>query len=566
MFPFASFSILPLRALPGLPPGPLTPSLQHLASIAPRTTQLLLTLTRLAPLQFSYNSCNVRRVKCSGDHPCRQCTGAQRECLYPEPIERVTIPRTELESLQHRCESLQHRCESLEFQLAATERGDRRPKPRQHFGSPPASSHADATTDAPYPNGDSQHAALRSACIDSGMRTDGASISRYHGETSGGTFLNALKDLIMLVTPLARLLDGDFGKDLAGTASLSSLDQHETHETHKTHQSCVIGRPPAALDDVITLPLPRECLYVTRLNNFPHRPWGKLITPSGLRAHIELRRISDYLVDSDFREAGLPDPWTKATVRVAKALEMLEKWRVSLPPILQIPEDPLTLMPVDLFTQASSFGQGPAGLLSGAVNFGQDWHCWALHMGYNEVSRPARRITGGTTDLGKQLVILAVQPTMLMAVWKAVSSIVCAEQPFDIENQPHIERIRACSDAARRNLRLRRLMRLHSPRQKLLLPDLHHIFNAAIVLIMHMVVFVNLRTQDLDDVGWALEVFEGEAETREYGRDCLRILHDFKYLAHQLRNPIHNPDTKQVLLPEGTRDSLVAAMYQTFSC
>jgi hypothetical protein len=56
------------------------------------------------------------------------------------------------------------------------------------------------------------------------MCADGASISRYYGETFGGTFLNALKDLIMLVTPLARLLDGDFGKDLAGAVSLSSLD------------------------------------------------------------------------------------------------------------------------------------------------------------------------------------------------------------------------------------------------------------------------------------------------------------------------------------------------------
>jgi hypothetical protein len=138
---------------------------------------------------------------------------------------------------------------------------------------------------------------------------------------------------------------------------------------------------------------------------------------------------------------------------------------------------------------------------------------------------------------------------MLMAVRKAVASILCAGQPFDMESQPHIEPIRACSDAARRNLRLGRLMRLHSPRQKLLLPDLHHIFNAAIVLIMHQVVFVNLRTQDLDDVGWALEVFETEAETgSEYGRDCSGVLHDFKYLAHQLRNPIHDPDTKQILL------------------
>lgn len=145
--------------------------------------------------------------------------------------------------------------------------------------------------------------------------------------------------------------------------------------------------------------------------------------------------------------------------------------------------------------------------------------------------------------------ILAVRPAMLMAVRKAVASIVCADQPFDMESHPHIEPIRACSDAARRNLRLGRLMRLHSPGQKLLLPDLHNVFNAAIVLMMHQMVFVNLRTQDLDDVKWALEVFETEAKTgSEYGKDCSRVLQDLKYLAHGLRNPIHDPDTKQFLL------------------
>ncbi len=113
----------------------------------------------------------------------------------------------------------------------------------------------------------------------------------------------------------------------------------------------------------------------------------------GLRAHVELCRISDYLVYSNYREAGLPDLLTRATVRVAKALEMLEKWRVSLPLALQLPADPLTLIPVDLFTQASSFGQGPAGLLNGAASFGQDRACWVLHMSYNQVSLSTRRLS-----------------------------------------------------------------------------------------------------------------------------------------------------------------------------
>lgn len=140
---------------------------------------------------------------------------------------------------------------------------------------------------------------------------------------------------------------------------------------------------------------------------------------------------------------------------------------------------------------------------------------------------------------------------MLMAVWKAVASIVFNNQPFDIEAHPQIEQIRVCSDAARCNLRLGRLLRLHSPRQKLLLPDLHNIFNAAVILTMHQMVFVNLRTQDLDDIGWATDAFEAEAETgSEYAKDCALVLRDLKYLVNQLRNPIHDPGTKQLLLSD----------------
>ena len=102
---------------------------------------------------------------------------------------------------------------------------------------------------------------------------------------------------------------------------------------------------------------------------------------------MELCKISDYIVYSSYREAGLPDLLTNATVRVSKALEMLSKWRKNLPDALRLPSDPLTLIPVDLFTQAASFGQGPASLLTGAASFGQDRACWALHMSYNQVSR-----------------------------------------------------------------------------------------------------------------------------------------------------------------------------------
>ncbi|KAK4097737.1 hypothetical protein N658DRAFT_433462 [Parathielavia hyrcaniae] len=643
------------------------------------------------------NSCNVRRIKCSGERPCRQCTSAQRDCQYPEPVERVTIPRAELESLQRRCAS-------LERQLASTERSDHR---GEQAASPPTCSNStpsSLTGGAPHPS--------RLGGIDGRMLADPAGTSRYLGETSGATFLDSLKKLIVIAAPLAKVLDADAGRHPAGAAFLASLGQYQTHDSHPLvlptavdpltlppeadmlsalsqaryfiqdgngtfpsggimfwpfgdiHEilslaslpgrqsagepqqpgphhrplalyhacfafvrmlnirepgsavdgqlgeeyfakarsllgnvldrttytitdiavlalmtlymiennrrdaaymaisnamaisvmhgfhkggsgneigvrtfwtvyvldrwlGCVMGRPPTTPDDAITLPLPRD---------YPGLP-----SPAGLRAHVELCKISDYIVYSSYREAGLPDLLTKATVRVGKALEMLRKWRADLPPSLQLPADPLTLLPVDIFTMAASFGQDPAGLLTGAAVFGRDRACWSLHMSYN------------------QLLILAIRPAMLMAVWKAVASIVCDDLPFDMENHPHLEPIRACSDAARRNLRLGRLMRLHSPRQKLLLPDMHNIFNAAIVLTMHQMIFVNLRTQDLDDVGWTIEVFDAEAETgSEYARDCARVLHDFKYLAQRLRNPIHDPDAKRVLLSDegGLRDLL----------
>ncbi|RBQ66942.1 hypothetical protein FVER14953_04292 [Fusarium verticillioides] len=50
------------------------------------------------------NACNVRRVRCSGEHPCRQCQSSSRDCIYPLPVEKVSITRSELEDLKHKVE------------------------------------------------------------------------------------------------------------------------------------------------------------------------------------------------------------------------------------------------------------------------------------------------------------------------------------------------------------------------------------------------------------------------------------------------------------------------------
>lgn len=491
----------------------------------------------------------------------------------------MTIPRTELESLQRRCAS-------LERQLAATER-------RQQVASPSTSPRADTANGSSL--GAESHRTLRPSGIDGRMLADEAGISRYLGETSGATFLDSLKELIAIVTPLARVLGGGSAEDAAGAAFLGSLGQYQTHdsrpmvlpqavdplalppeadiaaalsqvryfiqdgngsfpsggvmfwpfedvqsiislaslpgvqgpgghtrpgphhralalyhtafavahllqlrdagsaveghlgEDHFARARSLLGnlldRTTYTVSDIAVLALTalyfvennrRDAGYMAISNAMTisvmhglHKggsgnevgvrtfwtvyvidryacpcqvlivrvltvldgwaaSWAGLqrflMTPlrfrslenartssrpltnthvltifyfrglpsaAGLRAHVELCRISDYLVYSSYRESGLPDLLTKATVRVAKALDMLGRWRESLPATLQLPADPLTLVPVDLFTQATSLREGPAALLTGAANFGHDRACWSLHMSYNQVSPSA---------------------------------------------------------------------------------------------------------------------------------------------------------------------------------
>lgn len=188
-------------------------------------------LTRPATAN-SCNSCNVRRIKCSGERPCRQCTSAQRECLYPEPIEKVTMPRAELEALRRRCASLERR-------LAAAEEA------RDRAGSPSASPRAESA-ETPSLDGDPQ-SGFNPGGIDGRMLADPAGTSRYLGETSGATFLDTLKELIATATPLAQVLGSrEPGETRAGAAFLGSLGRYQTHDSHP------LMLPPAA--DPLALP------------------------------------------------------------------------------------------------------------------------------------------------------------------------------------------------------------------------------------------------------------------------------------------------------------------------
>lgn len=105
-----------------------------------------------------------------------------------------------------------------------------------------------------------------------------------------------------------------------------------------------------------------------------------------------------------------------------------------------------------------------------------------------------------------------------------------------MEDHHDISLIRLCSDAARHNLSIAQGIRFISPGGKLVLQDLHAIFNAGIILLLHQIVFLNLRTFDISLVTHAIEMFSIEAAAGDnYGKDCASILKELEAIVHRLR-------------------------------
>ncbi|WYZ41135.1 hypothetical protein EsH8_V_000030 [Colletotrichum jinshuiense] len=240
--------------------------------------------------------------------------------------------------------------------------------------------------------------------------------------------------------------------------------------------SCLMGRPPTIMDDAIRLPLPCDA---------PSLP-----PAAGLRAHVQLARISGHIVCNTYRVA----PWDHrpggAARHVDRALQLLESWHSSLPSTLQMS----TARP----------STDPA--------------CCLLHMGYN------------------QLLILVVRPIFFAAVKKAFAKrYITPGRRWDFEH--HAGRIRACSEAAHRNLYFARWLLSLGGSRKLLQAGLHYVFNAAIILMLEELLVPYLAPSDsAADVNFAISVFQEEAKTgSNYAHDCATVLQDLGSLVQNLR-------------------------------
>ncbi|KAM0439150.1 hypothetical protein ACHAQK_006639 [Fusarium lateritium] len=246
--------------------------------------------------------------------------------------------------------------------------------------------------------------------------------------------------------------------------------------------SCLMGRPPTIMDDAIRLPLP--C-------NAPSLP-----PADGLRAHVELSRISSHIVCNTYRISPSED-----NARPVRSLEgeitMLDDWSLHLPASVRLASNGLS--------------DDPATCL--------------LHMHYN------------------QLIILTVRPVFFAFVKKSFAEKLVSRQ-CSLSSHPQLPQLKRCVASAEHNIRLARQILLVNHPRKLLQAGLHFIFNSAIVLMLQQLVedlcpssrSDKARSLDLDFV---IARFEDESRVgSNYGRDCATVLRDLRVLVQRLPIPV----------------------------
>jgi hypothetical protein len=232
---------------------------------------------------------------------------------------------------------------------------------------------------------------------------------------------------------------------------------------------------------------------------------------AGLRAHVELSRISGFIVCETFQIAPRNYTPGQSIDNIDTALEMLRTWELQLPSRLQMPKD----------------------------LHHPDPSCCILHMAHN------------------QLIVLTTRPIFFGAVKQAVAQHIVRGELFS-EDRAQGSHIQACLAAAHRNLLLAQIVRQSGRRP--LQAGLHFVFNAAVILLLkrlmrsrsstqpgssdlHALVETSVDDQSESSIRFAIESFEEEAKTgTHYPRDCCRILRDLNTLTYCYVSPRKEAD------------------------
>jgi hypothetical protein len=234
---------------------------------------------------------------------------------------------------------------------------------------------------------------------------------------------------------------------------------------------------------------------------------------AGLRAHVQLARISGFIVCETYKIAPKTMDINPVAPDIDRPMGMLRDWLMHLPPSLQMPSD-----------QSST-----------------DPACCNLHMAHNQVrvlqnlSR-LRQICPSLLSVmlmfRSQLILITTRPILLTAVKRCVAERymnACSK----LEQQPQFNHIDACSKAAQRNIHLAQwVMQLYHTR-RLLQAGLHFVFNAAVILLLNRVLRDDLAASD--QIDFAISVFAQQSRIgTNYERDCLQVLKDLKILIDRI--------------------------------
>ncbi|OAP55132.1 hypothetical protein AYL99_10832 [Fonsecaea erecta] len=239
--------------------------------------------------------------------------------------------------------------------------------------------------------------------------------------------------------------------------------------------SCLMGRPALISDDAIKLDLPRDS--------------SGLPPPDGLRAHIELARVSNYIVSNVYDVARQSEEPLMTTLCIQKSLRLLSSWSENL----------------------------SVTVIGTEENLSRDRAVGELHMAHN------------------QLIILTVRPLLFINVKRVTADMLLNGRTTGHEIT-HKTELDLCADAARTNVRLwHRLLNLQRP-ARLSASSVHYLFNAALALQLYQLLGHG-EAQDYEDVGFVISILDMDhSSNKEYAADCAGVLTDFNSLTAKLRN------------------------------
>ena len=174
---------------------------------------------------------------------------AGRQCLYPVPVVKVTIAKDDLDNLHERIANLQDENDALQQSYREAQNPYSPAFIRQHVHPPP-----ELWEDPPggrvrmrvWGRSRDQHMVIDGA--EGVMLHDGHGNSRFHGATSGATFLDALKQFISVVK--TALPDGPGPAE--PNRFLQSMGQYQTHDSRP------LVLPPDQDVDPLQLPPPDQ--------------------------------------------------------------------------------------------------------------------------------------------------------------------------------------------------------------------------------------------------------------------------------------------------------------------